>query len=128
MPVPVPHSPMHVIVKINPLIGTSQRTGLLFFPEVCRGSSTVVCRSGPLYKANVHQCARGLVFNQTDLIHHCKFDLAKGDNRTIIKSLGDDRYALSTWGELLKNVLGRSSWPANWHLGLMNSDATHLVW
>ena len=67
MPVPVPHFPMHVMINISPLIGTSQRTGLLFFPEVCRGSSPVVCRSGPMYKANVYQCARGLVFNQTDL-------------------------------------------------------------
>jgi hypothetical protein len=102
MPVPISHSDMSVKINLHAQYGVSTRTGQMFMPNTCMGVRPVVCRSGPLFKANVMKCARGLIFNQTGLIHECKFDLSKGDNATLIQQIAQNQYLLSTWGETLK--------------------------
>ena len=102
LPSPIPHSGMSVHINLAPSYAVSARSGFLFSPEFCQGQSPIVCQSGPLYKSTTHGCARGLIFNQTRLAKHCRFDVQKGTNDTIIRQVSRELYIISTWGEELK--------------------------
>ena len=102
MPIPVAESQMSLKINLLPVYGISTFSANLFYPTKCMGHAPVVCQSGPLFNANAHKCARGLIFNQTSLISHCTFDVTKGANDTIIKPLNRDLHLMTTWGEQIK--------------------------
>ena len=93
---PFPIRPgFHAHLQVRPTIAYSSTSGLLFDPILCQGSSTKVCRGGPLVSPEKFACERALVSKDTAATKRCQVKVIES-NDTITKEFTPGLYIVST--------------------------------